>query len=202
MTTATESVRAFVAVLISPAAKTALRNVVGLLKVDAPGGVRWIDPEGIHLTLKFLGNVGPARVPEIAAAMRGGAQGAPLFRLHLSGLGMFPNEKRPRVLWAGVQGDLDSLQELQGRIEDGLAGLGFPREGRPFRAHLTLGRVRDQASGEERRQINAAMLAVSLEATENWLVETVCLVQSHLSPSGATYSTLASASLGGEEYPS
>ncbi len=197
MTTTPEPVRAFVAVPISPAAKVALRNVVRLLTGDAPRGVRWVDSEAIHLTLKFLGNVESSRVTDITAAMRRAAQGAPIFRLHLSGLGMFPDGNRPRVLWAGVHGDLDPLQELQRRVEDAMADLGFPLEGRPFSPHLTLGRVQDQASGENRRQISAAVLAVSLEATEPWLVESVRLVQSHLSPDGATYTTLADASLGG-----
>lgn len=185
------------AVPISPAAKVALRDVVGLLSVHAPRGVRWVNPEGIHLTLKFLGNVAPSRVPDIAAAMRHSTQRETPFRLHLSGLGMFPDQNRPRVLWAGVHGDLDPLQGLQHLIEEAMARLGFPREGRPFRAHLTLGRVRDHASAQERRRISDVIQAASLEATEPWLVESVFLVQSHLSPGGATYTTLADASLGG-----
>ncbi len=199
MTATPDPVRAFVAVPVSPAAKVALRNVVRLLSADAPRGVRWIDPEGIDLTLKFLGNVESSRVADITAAMRRSVQGVPPFRLHLSGLGMFPNEKRPRVLWAGVHGGVDPLQMLQHRIEDAMADLGFLREGRPFSPHLTMGRVHNQASGDERRRISAAMLAASLDATEPWLVESVCLVQSHLSPEGATYTTLADASLGSAE---
>lgn len=198
--TSLEPVRAFLAVPISPTAKVALKNVVRLLSADAPRGVRWVDPEAIHLTLKFLGNVESSRVTDITTAMRRATQGAPQFRLRLSGVGTFPNGNRPRVLWAGVNGDLEPLQELQRRVEDALADVGFPREGRPFSPHLTLGRVRDQASGEERKRISAAMLAASpaaaLDATEPWLVETLCLVESHLSPEGATYTTLANANLG------
>ena len=197
--TTPEPVRAFLAVPISSEARVALRNVVRLLSADAPRGVRWVDPEAIHLTLKFLGNVESSRVTDITMAMRCAAQGSTLFQLRLSGLGTFPNGNRPRVLWAGVHGDLGPLQKLQHRVEDAMSDLGFPREGRPFSPHLTLGRVRDQASGEERRRISAAMLAASLEATEPWLVESIWLVQSHLSPEGATYTTLANADLAGAE---
>ena len=197
MITPAGPVRVFVAVPISPGAKRVLGAVLQDLGVQSPRGVRWVQPEAIHLTLKFLGNVETSLLPDIAEAMRRSAQAVAPFRITLSGLGMFPNDKRPRVLWAGIDGDLDSLLGLQQKIEQAMAELGFTPEGRPFSAHLTLGRVRDRASAEERRSICAAMSAASLCQVESWLVESAHLVRSHLAPAGATYTTLDAAPLGG-----
>jgi 2'-5' RNA ligase len=147
--------------------------------------------------LKFLGNIDPAQVEDITEAMGRSSLGASSFRLLLSGLGAFPNENRPRVIWAGVQGDLESVGKLQAGIEAAVFGLGFPREKRPFTSHLTLGRVRDQATSGERLRVGAAVSSYySMGPTEPWLVESVRLVRSNLGPGGATYSDLASVSLG------
>jgi len=190
-------IRLFIAVPISLAAKFALADVERRLAVLAPSGVRWVDPASIHLTLKFLGDVHPSLTPDIVQAMTRSAKAAAPFPVHLSGLGAFSSGKRPLVLLAGVDGDLERLLELRNRLEGQAAGQGVSREGRPFSPHLTLGRVRDSASGEELKQISAAVSSVSLEPDEPWLVEDVHLVQSHLAPGGATYSTLSTAPLGG-----
>jgi 2'-5' RNA ligase len=171
-----------------------LAEVIQRLAVQAPTGVRWVDPAGIHLTLKFLGNVVPGLAGRIIEVMD--RQAASPFSIHLSGLGMFPNERRPRVLWAGVQGALDPLQRLQEQIEEGVSRLGFPRERRPFSPHLTLGRVREPVSSGALKRISAAVTSTSLEPTEPWTVDSVHLMRSVLTPGGARYSTLASVPLG------
>jgi 2'-5' RNA ligase len=181
---------------ISATAKSALADVIRRLAIQAPNGVRWVNPAGMHLTLKFLGNVEPGLVDRIIEAMARTAAEASPFSIHLSGLGMFPNERRPRVLWAGVQGGLHPLQRLREEIEETVSGLGFPRERRPFNAHLTLGRVREPVSSAMVRRISAAVTSASLEATEPWLVDSVHLMRSTLAPGGAKYSALASVPLG------
>ncbi len=196
MTGAEGPIRAFIALSISVAAKSALSDVMQRLAVQAPAGVRWVNPAGMHLTLKFLGDVEPKQLDGIIEAMAQPAVGVSPFSLHLSGLGMFPNERRPKVLWAGVRGSLDSLEQLQAQIDETVSRLGFPRENRPFSPHLTLGRVREPVSSGLVRRISAAMTSTSLGPTEPWLADSVHLMRSILAPGGASYSVLASVQLG------
>ena len=191
------AMRVFVAVAIPADAKRELGKLIDRLALENSGGVRWVALEGIHLTMKFLGDVEPSRISDVVEAMSGAAHDVAPFCIQLSGLGMFPNDRRPRVLWAGVAGDLGPMQELQHRIEDSMAGLGFYRDKRPFNHHLNVGRVRDQASDTERRGIGAAFSRQTLGTLEPWLVEKVHLIQSHLGPRGATSSDLASRPLEG-----
>lgn len=191
MTGSRGPLRLFIAIPISAEAKRALDTLIRGLAVQAPGGVRWVRPEGIHLTVKFLGDVEPTLVNPIAEAMGRAAAGGSPFRLQLSGLGMFPSERRPRVLWAGVVGDLEALEALQGRMEAEMSALSFPRENRPFSPHLTLGRVRQGTSEGMRRRVSAALLSTSLEPTGPWQVETLHLMLSDPAPEGAIYSALA-----------
>ena len=201
MTRPNGTLRVFIALSIPPLVKSGLERVVQHLAAQVPGGVRWVGLDGIHLTLKFLGNIDPAQIEDLTEAMRRPSLGASSFRLLLSGLGTFPNENRPRVIWAGVQGELESLGKLQAGIEAEVSGLGFPRETRPFTPHLTLGRVRDQATNGERLRIGAAVASCAMGPTEPWLVESVRLVRSNFGPGGATYSDLASVSLAGGTGP-
>ena len=196
MTKTGEPIRAFIALAISATAKSALADVIQRLAVQAAAGVRWVNPAGMHLTLKFLGNVEPGLVDGIIEGMARPAAEASPFSIHLSGLGMFPNERRPRVLWAGVQGGLHPLQRLREQIEETVSPLGFPREQRPFSPHLTLGRVREPVSSGLVQRISAAVASTSLEPTEPWLVDSVHLMRSILTPGGAKYSALASVPLG------
>ena len=195
MTRSAGPIRVFIAISIPEAGRMALKKVIQGLAAQLPRGVRWADPEGIRLTLKFLGNVEPSQVAEIVNAMRRSTERLAPFPIQISGLGMFPNERRPRVFWAGIAGDPDSLRELQEKVEEAMSSLHFPREQRSFSPHLTLGRVREPVSNGIRRQIAAAASSVSSAPTEPWLVESVHLVQSNLAPGGASYTNLASAPL-------
>ena len=196
MTNSRETLRTFIALQIPQTARSVLAGTIQSLEDRLSTGLRWVDPNGIHLTLKFLGEVEPSRVDNILDAIGSSAGSMSPFRIKLSGLGTFPNEKRPRVVWAGIQGDLDSLVELQEKIEEASWGLGFNRERRPFSPHLTLGRVKDQISDSERRQVGDVVSSLSIKTDESWTVDAVHLVRSQLTPSGATYSTLGSAPLG------
>ena len=197
MTQPNNAMRVFVSVQVPADAKRELGKLIDRLALEYSREVRWVALEGIHLTMKFLGDVEPSRISDAVEAMSCAAHAIAPFRIQLSGLGTFPNARRPRVFWAGVAGDLGPMQELQQRVEDSMAGLGFVRDERPFNPHLTLGRVRDQASDTERRRIGAAFSRQALGTLDPWLVEEVYLVQSHLGPKGATYSDLASRPLVG-----
>ena len=189
------AIRTFIALHISEEARRALAEVIESLGTTAPRGVRWVNPQSIHLTLKFLGEIEPGRTDQILGSLRQAGEGSLPFSLGLSGLGVFPNNHRPRVLWAGIAGDLDSLTRLQERVEEAMLERGFARESRPFNAHLTIGRVRDGISAVERRLVGDAVAAASLMPTEPWPVESVHLVQSTLNPQGAVYTSLGSAAL-------
>jgi len=188
-------IRVFIAVPIPPPAKLVLAETIEGLSRKISGGVRWVNPDGIHLTIKFLGDIAPEGVAGVTEAMgRAAAQVSP-FQIRLWGLGTFPNERRPRVLWAGLEGDLPRLTELQEKTENELMALGYPKDRRSFNPHLTLGRVRDQLSEQTRLGIGPVVFSEELEGSKLWLVESVELIQSHLGPGGATYSNLGTVSL-------
>lgn len=189
------AIRVFIALDIPNSARSSLSGAIDRLRVAIPRGVRWVDPQGIHLTLKFLGNIDPGRTDGILESMCRVAQDASTFSLRLAGLGVFPNQRQPRVLWAGVEGDLDSLAGIQSGVEEDMSEQGFTRERRGFNPHLTIGRVRDRVSVSDRHQIGTSVALSSLEPTEPWLAESMYLVQSTLTPDGAVYNILGSAPL-------
>jgi 2'-5' RNA ligase len=147
--------------------------------------VRWVAPENIHLTLQFLGAVPEERVPAVEAALRdtAAAAGRPL-SLALRGAGGFPNARRPRVLWAGLEGDVAPLAALAVELGARLAKLGFPPEDRPFSPHLTLGRARD---GRGAPGLAGALAAAAQVEATPWRASELVLFESHLSPRGPRY---------------
>ena len=191
-------VRAFVAVDISGEARAALAQVIERLRQQTGfSGVRWVKPEGVHLTLKFLGGIPETQVETVLSAMQRAALGTGALTLALSEIGAFPNVRNPRVLWVGLAGDLDSLKALHRRLDHEIHIVtGLPLEKRAFSPHLTLARVRDTASGGERRRIGQALSEVTQgEAEIGWKVSAVNLMQSTLKPSGAVYEVLGSKEL-------
>lgn len=192
-----EALRVFVALDIPPHAKTALAEAIQQLQSAVPSGVRWVDPAGIHLTLKFLGNVEASMVEAILAAMQQASAGFGGSKPHLtlSGLGVFPNASQPRVLWAGAEGDLDSLGSLQGLVDEAISKLGFEPEKRPFHPHLAIGRVRDGVPSQARRSIGEAIARTQLPPVEPWEIEAVHLIQSNRTSGGAVYTSLGSVPL-------
>lgn len=197
MTSAKAQVRVFVALDLPQHAKDLLDDTMLRLQENVPNGVRWVRPDGIHLTLKFLGDVDAGMVEPLLNAMgRVGilTQHTP-FELELTRLGMFPNAREPRVLWAGVGGDLAALAGLQQSVDEAISALGFPPERRPFRPHLTLGRVRDQVTAVDRGKIGAHLSQATLGECSSWTVRELHLIHSNLTPAGAIYSSLGAAAL-------
>jgi 2'-5' RNA ligase len=146
--------------------------------------VRWVEPGNAHLTLKFLGEVGERRVAAIDAALREPVAAATCHDLDAVGIGAFPNEARPRVLWAGVEGAIRELAALQQRVEAALETLGFDREGRHFSPHVTIGRVRRPVHLEN---LSAAIRELRHEPLGVITVAEVVLFESTLTPKGARY---------------
>ena len=195
MTTRSEPVRVFVAVGLSNAAREQLIDAVARIRQDIPDGIQWADPSGMHVTLKFLGNIPASDVPPLLACVEAFSGEHHSFRLQLTGLGMFPNHRKPRVLWAGLDGDLDALSLLQQAAEGAITTLGHPPEERPFRPHITLGRPRRTLSDADRGRIGEVMSAVQSPLPVPCQVESVEVMRSELHPSGARYTVLGSASL-------
>ena len=191
-----EQIRAFIAVELPPAVREAVEGVVRELRSGIGDGVRWVRPEGIHLTLKFLGDIDADSVPAISDALGSCAASAAPFDLFLEGVGVFPNARRPRVVWIGLGGALEPLLALQQSVERELEELGFARERRPFTPHLTLGRVRDGVSASQVRGVSEAIAATTVERRAELPVREISLMQSDLRPSGAVYTRLYAAELG------
>ncbi len=194
-----EQIRSFVAIELPEEAKKGLARLRKELERDEHRFVKWVDPGGIHLTLKFLGNIPSKRVTEITEAMKKAAQGISPFLLEISGLGAFPSLKQARVVWVGVGGELDKLSTLQQNIDSTLAVLGFAREERPFVPHLTLARIREGASGPERRSFGELVGSTAFADKYPVEVGAVRLMRSQLMPAGAVYTCLSVVGLGPQE---
>jgi 2'-5' RNA ligase len=161
--------------------------------------VRWTATNGLHLTLHFIGETPPERAELLRMSFANLAPRGGSFRLRTGELGAFPNPKRPRVLWIGLEGQTDRLGTLHREIEVMLDRLDFPVETRGFRPHLTLGRARDSVDRLFPYQIGEAFKSASVReivsAPVEFTVSEVRLYRSHLERSGARYETLASVSL-------
>ncbi len=190
--------------------------------------VRWTEPRGIHLTLKFLSQspasfqyppngsrqserrpagssihrgigsprsrlvgVPRSQLPVLIGRLHAELTGQRPFNLEVGGLGVFPGPRAPRVAWLAVLGDLGALAACQRKVEAATIPLGFPGENRPFQPHLTLGRVRETATPEQRAAIGALPATWPSATSRSFPVTAVSLMQSHLGPGGARYSRLA-----------
>ncbi|NIN69358.1 MAG: RNA 2',3'-cyclic phosphodiesterase [Anaerolineae bacterium] len=191
-----EQIRTFVAIELDDGLKKRLTEAQDLLKGRGIADlVRWVKPGGIHLTLKFLGNVPADRINEIIVAINQGSRGIRPFALSFGRLGCFPSPSRPNVIWIGVDGDTETLTRLQGGIENRLSTLGHPPEKRKYTPHLTLGRVARHVETGERRQLGRLIEKQSIDLLGEMTVLEVSLMKSELSPAGAKYSRLAAIDL-------
>jgi 2'-5' RNA ligase len=186
-----EQIRSFIAIELPEEVRRGLAKLRSEMERAEHRFVKWVDSEGIHLTLKFLGNVPFKQVAEVTKAIEAAAQGVPPFHLEISGLGAFPNLKQPRVLWVGIGGEIDTLLRLQQNIDSALASLGFAKEERPFMPHLTLARVRQGASPMERKNFGELAMSASFEASYPIDAKAVSLMRSQLTPEGAIYTRLS-----------
>ncbi|MBI2957306.1 MAG: RNA 2',3'-cyclic phosphodiesterase [Chloroflexi bacterium] len=183
-------VRAFVAIELPQAAKEGLAAIQEGLKKAGRDVVRWVSPEAIHLTLKFLGEIPEDMAPQVKTALEVAAAGMPGFRVETGELGFFPNASRPRVFWVGLVGDIPELLRLQENVEVALEVLGFQREARAFSPHLTLARFKDEAGPVERRSFAEKALAVKLPQPLEIPAAGLSLMRSVLKPTGAVYTRL------------
>jgi 2'-5' RNA ligase len=163
--------------------------------------VRWVAAGGAHLTLHFLGDTPPERAELLRLALPPVVAQHQRFTLRTTGLGVFPNQRRPRVLWLGLHGPVHRLQTLQASLGVALAEIEFPTDEGEFRPHITLGRARNRGTPEMPlralpEQIRLLLARRGIDAPEAPAprplpVDTVELVRSHLSHTGASYETIA-----------
>ena len=190
-----EQLRSFIAIELPDELKLVITRLQDQLKSGKQASVKWVDPYSIHLTLKFLGNIGTDMVGKITMALEEAVQGIPPFHLEVKGLGAFPSLKRVQVVWVGVTGEVNRFSQLQQRIESNLATLGFVPESRPFTPHLTLARLRDRATPEERQGLGQLIASTSLETVYRINIDSIHLMRSQLTREGAIYSRISSVKL-------
>jgi 2'-5' RNA ligase len=191
-----EQIRSFIAVLLPDEVKRSLSALQDRLRSGSSVSAKWVDPGNIHLTLKFLGNISPGMTGRITSAIESASREIRPFRIQVKGLGAFPNTNRVNIIWVGLEGNIESLAFLQKRIDDQLSPLGFKPENRPFTPHLTIARIRDRASSEERCQLGRLINETIFDTPHPVDVSTVHLMRSQLTWEGPIYSSIASANLG------
>lgn len=192
-----EALRLFIAIPLSESLLRQLAQIQRALEKQVPAGsVRWVNPEGIHLTLKFLGDTPEGRVAAIREALTAVARKAVPCTFTVGDLGCFPNFRRPRVIWVGVQEQSGRLASLQEAVENAMVPLGYPREGRAFSPHLTLGRVRDSIPPRDVARIGEIISATTVGTLGEVLTSSFLLIRSVLKPTGAEYTPLAEFHLG------
>ena len=189
-------IRAFIAVELPPEVRVELSRVQLRLRSASACPAKWVEPGSIHLTLCFLGEIGPAQVDAVKGVMAGVTPEVQPFTLEFTQAGAFPNLRQPQTLWVGLKGALDILSSLHKRLEEGLRTTDYKPEDRPFRPHLTLARVRDEATPSERQGLGEAVGRLSDPIAGRIDVSEINLMKSQLSPSGAVYSRLFSSRLG------
>lgn len=179
--------RAFIAVELPES----VRQEVAALQADfksSSADVKWVEAANLHLTLKFLGDIEEHQVSSLKETLGAALRDLTSFDIHLEGIGAFPKTTFPRVIWVGINQGEKQLVELANRVEQACAGLGFPKEERPFSAHLTIGRVR---SKEHLAPFIKKLQLAEFRAGATAPITRVVLFQSTLSPKGPTYTPLA-----------
>lgn len=183
--------RTFIAIDLNEEIKANINQLIEKLDIGNPG-IKWVEKNGMHLTLKFLGNISPEKSSSIQSSLEKAVGEFSSFPLILRGTGFFPPGKKiPRVLWVGIEKN-ESLQSLQARVEEEMEKLHFPKEKRKFHPHLTLGRVK--------KNYGVEAVLKELQQYENadfgeMKVDKITFFQSALKPSGAEYTKLSEHSL-------
>ena len=179
-------IRTFVAVVLDEELRHRISGVQEHAMKLAPG-VKWVSPDNFHVTLKFLGDVRRDKLSYVQAAIDDVAGTLPAFDLSIRGMGVFPTPKRPRVIWVGVEEGREQLVALAHAVEDRLVRAGFEKDEKPFRSHITIGRVKEakpvDGLVEGLEEIDTSELGVQR-------VESICLMQSVLRPGGPSYTPL------------
>ncbi|MBM3939911.1 MAG: RNA 2',3'-cyclic phosphodiesterase [SAR202 cluster bacterium] len=194
MATRNGDLRLFVAVELPEPVLAALATASASLRARVRGAFRWVATDNMHLTLRFLGDTAGEHVAAAADALATAVVSHSPFDVTLDGLGVFPHERAPRVLWAGVGGAADRLRALQQDVEAALVAQGFAPSGQAFRPHLTLARINALLGPAERDALSRSLHETALPSA-SFRVEHVGLIRSQLRPEGPVHTRLTSAAL-------
>jgi len=186
--------RTFIAIEISDEMKEALHQIESHLKYSG-ADVKWVKPENIHLTLKFLGEVNEQKLVEIKALLDSIAGDIKPFEITIKEIGAFPKIEYPRVIWVRLDKGAGGSKELAEKIDSALLKIGFEKESRPFAAHLTIGRVRSPKNKDKLKEKVASFDASQLSAVKPHAISSVVLFHSTLTPQGSIYTKLHEAKL-------
>jgi len=184
--------RTFIAIKIPDIVKSELIQITDKLK-SSRADLKWVKPEGIHLTLKFLGNIDEQKATEVKEVLNKVVKAEVPFEIRLEGLGAFPKPASPRVIWAGVKEGAQNTINLAKNLEEQLEKIGFEKERRSFHPHLTLGRLR---SPQNKGKLSNLLESTKFKSSSIIKVARLNLIQSTLTPTGAIYTVLYQAELG------
>ncbi len=183
-----KNIRAFLAIEPPEDILQKISDLQEKLKQEISGRLSWTRPQGQHLTLKFFGDISKENINNICAAVQKRTVSEQKLNLKVEKLGVFPDARKPRVLWCGITGDVENLTNFQKKLDGDFSAIGFPAEDRSFKAHLTLARIKD--SRDMTGMSEALKKHDSFKAGE-FIADKLFLFQSNLSPQGAVYTKLA-----------
>lgn len=181
-----DAIRVFIAIELNKGIHSELASLQAVLK-KSNADIKWVSPESIHLTLKFLGNIDPRKIKEIEKILNEIATGVEPFVLTLKDIGAFPNLDYPRIIWVGVESGAAQSEQFAKLLEEKLEKIGIPREDREFHAHITLGRVKSLKNKDNLKEI---IEATKFEAGSAVDVNHLTLFKSQLTRDGSVYTPL------------
>ncbi len=184
--------RTFIAIELPETIKKEIEQLQAPLKKTG-AFVSWVKPKNIHVTLKFLGEIPEDKINEVFSATQKALEGIRKFTMNLKEMGVFPDLRRPRVIWIGTGSGEEELSHLAKRIEEEMEKIGFPKEKRKFSAHFTIGRVKSPKNIEKLMEL----VESSDFQTEKIEVNEVVMMKSQLHPAGAIYTPLKKVPLAG-----
>lgn len=185
-----EKIRAFVAIELDPKLKAIIVSQENGIKPKGPPGLRWVKPDHLHLTLKFLGDITPAQVIQLSRVINEVVVEYHPFSLQIDGTGAFPNWRNPRTLWIGIK-KCNSLNLLFKQLDAKIANLGFSTEGKPFSPHLTLCRVSDYVDTHKVHDLQKDFETIRVSSMPEWNVDEVVLFKSQLQSGGPIYTPIS-----------
>lgn len=188
--------RAFIAIEIPPEIKRAISSRTASLQKESGRAVRWVATENIHLTLKFLGEISSNSLDMLSQAIYSECAQVSPFQVVVETLGCFPSLRRPRIIWIGLVIPPE-LKRLQRQVETSVARLGYAPDDKPFSPHLTIGRVREQATAAELQNLRELLEQTTINTLGSFSVNEVNLYKSELKPEGPVYTRLSGARLAG-----
>ena len=186
------AIRTFIAIELSEVIRAQISDVTGCLQ-ESLSGIRWVAAKNLHLTFKFLGDVEVEKLENICSIVQDTAKDFAPFALSFSGLGAFPNLRRPRVIWVGVEMGAEELVGVHKAIETALVQAGFPKDDKAFRPHLTVGRVKSK----KRISGLGEILSETEVGSDAMTVDHIAVIKSDLTPDGPIYTPMGRYELSG-----